>query len=494
MVAAPGSAGHFLAVNESEQPRFLRLGAAPQKLSNDYAVSETQASARIITRGTVDPNDDVSVLPGQAWVTVSSPVEGSSYVTAYAPDIQGTLGNRQSTVIHWVDARWIAPSSTTAPAGEKVALVTRVMRASTGVPLPGYKVRYEFAGGADSGFGPTLAGGVELTTNEEGLTSAELAARNVAAGATQVNVQLIRPTGVAPGANETLVLGNTTITIAWTGPAAIVAPLPGSALPGGELTTGVPPPTQRGSESGAVPGALNGLEVRVKGPSQPVTVGGQAEFQIDITNRASAALTNVVVLDRFGSGLQHAVAPSPIRRSIGTIGPSETKSIGLTFTVREAGRQCHTLEVTADGGFTATAEGCVVGNPPAEAPAAVERRAPLSVRLSEPMQPVSAGAEFHCRITVGNDGTSPQRNVVFSVEVPDSLRLQSIQGPAKYVQSGTTLRFEPVLLLEPGKLVVYDLVFKAARSGSAVILATATSQAITEPVTIQQAIQVSGTN
>src|SRR5687768_4257521 len=109
---APGSVGHFLAVGESEQLRFLRFTTPPQKVSNDYAVSETQSSARIITRGTVDPGDDVSVLPGQAWVTVASPIEGSSFVTAFAPDVQGVLGNRQSGVIHWVDVRWTAPSST----------------------------------------------------------------------------------------------------------------------------------------------------------------------------------------------------------------------------------------------------------------------------------------------------------------------------------------------------------------------------------------------
>ena len=44
------------------------------------------------------------------------------------------------------------------------------MRASTGVQLL-LEVGIISRGG-DGGFGPTLAGGVELTTNEEGLTGA----------------------------------------------------------------------------------------------------------------------------------------------------------------------------------------------------------------------------------------------------------------------------------------------------------------------------------
>ena len=66
VVASTGSAGRVLAVNESEQPRVLRGGCAPRKLERTVPHSEIQASARIITRGTVDPNDDVSVLPGQS--------------------------------------------------------------------------------------------------------------------------------------------------------------------------------------------------------------------------------------------------------------------------------------------------------------------------------------------------------------------------------------------------------------------------------------------
>jgi uncharacterized repeat protein (TIGR01451 family) len=573
-------------------------------------VSETQSTPRIITRGTVDPADDVSVLPGQAWVTVASPVEGSSYVTAFAPDIQGVISNRQSAVIHWVDVRWLAPRSSTAGLGESLPLITSVTRASTGAPLAGYKVRYEVAGGVAAGFGPSQSGGVELTTNDQGQAAADLVQSAPQPGVAQVNIRLIRPAGIVPGVTESLVVGSSTISVNWTDGSSGSIVLPGpsadSALPGA-------PVISPGAQAPAVPApqttpptARPGLDLRIVSPAQSVSVGDQAEFQIHITNRTSAALRNVMVLDRFGSGLEHAVAPSPIKRSIGDLATGQTQSIGLTFTVREPGRQCHTVEVTADGGVRVTAEGCVTATgAAAEAPArtsialqktgpqqmklgdvalfkievtntgdkplaglrvtdawrgglqpvratdgnqrlganelvwqhraplapgekavfeveyraaaaqqdtcsraavsgegvtaedeicveisgapAAEAQSKLSVLVSDRTDPVPVGTAFSYRIVVRNDGTTPQRDVVLSVELPESLTIEQVQAPVKESKLlERPIRFAPILLLESGKLVSYELRVKAAQPGKVVVRASATSQTVAQPSTAEQ--------
>jgi uncharacterized repeat protein (TIGR01451 family) len=330
-------------------------------------------------------------------------------------------------------------------------------------------------------------------------------------------------------------------------------------------------------------------------------VGGEVEFQIHITNHSSTSLKNVTVLDRFGNGLEHAVAPSPIKRSIGDLAAGQTQSIGLTFTVREPGRQCHTVEVTADGGLRATAEGCVTATGiAAEAPTRpsialkqngpqqmklgdvalfkieitnagdkplaglrvsdawrgglqpvratdgnqrsaaneltwqhrtplapgekavfeveyrassaqadscsralvtgdgvtaedeicveitgaprAEAQSKLSVLVSERTDPVPAGTPYSYRIVVRNDGSTPQRNVVLSVELPESLTVEQVQAPVKDSKlQERPIRFAPILLLEPGKLVSYELIVKAARPGKIVVRASATSQTVTEP-------------
>jgi uncharacterized repeat protein (TIGR01451 family) len=446
---SPGSVGHFLAVGESERPRILRLTAPPQKVSNDYAVSETQFTPRIITRGTLEPADDVSVLPGQAWVTVASPVEGSSHITAFAPDIQGVFSNRQSGAIHWVDVRWLAPASAQVQVGEKQALVTSVTRATSGAPIAGYIVRYEVAGGIEAGFGPSYSGGVELTTNSEGQASAELGQYVGQPGLTQVNVQIIRP-AAPPSMIEPLVIGNATVAVNWVPLAQPAAVPPATTAPPGS------PPATSPAQPSTPAATTAGLEVRVTSPTQDVAVGGQAEFQIEITNRGATTARNVIVLDRFGSGLKHAVAPSPIRRNVGEIPAGQTKSIGLTFTVGEPGRHCHTLEVTADGGLTATAEGCVTAKGVA---AEIEETQPIKLVKTGP-EKMKVGERALFKIEVTNTGDKP----IMSIRVTESWRggLKPIEATDGNVSSGPNeITWNYDKPLQPGTTVPFEIRYEA---------------------------------
>ena len=162
--------------------------------------------------------------------------------------------------------------------------------------------------------------------------------RNEKAGATRVNVYPFAHKAI-PGGDETLVLGNTDDHNCLDRPRSHRGSPAGWGFAGRRANKGIASADTRRSESGTVPGTVEWIGGSRSRPF-PASHGvqAQAEFQIDITNRASAALTNVVVLDRFGSGLRGAVRGlGPIRRSIGTIGPSETKSMRLTFTVPRGG-------------------------------------------------------------------------------------------------------------------------------------------------------------
>ncbi len=60
----------------------------PGKVSADLAIGRTAVLPHTITKGNADPSDDVRVVKGQTWVSVTSPTEGTSRVTAYAPDVE----------------------------------------------------------------------------------------------------------------------------------------------------------------------------------------------------------------------------------------------------------------------------------------------------------------------------------------------------------------------------------------------------------------------
>ena len=152
---APGGVGHFVDIGNGVNERFFhRIGLGPKKVDNTYAQAKTVSKLITLTRGTPEPGDDVTVQPGQSWITVSSPIEGTSHVTAYAPDVYGWDGRKQTSLIYWVDAQWVFPPPAINPAGTRHAFTTVVTRQSDNAPQVGWHVRYEIIDGPDAGFAP----------------------------------------------------------------------------------------------------------------------------------------------------------------------------------------------------------------------------------------------------------------------------------------------------------------------------------------------------
>ncbi len=118
-----------------------------KKLSADYAVTRTATRLQVVTRGTPSVTDDVVQQKGQGWISVSSPSEGTSYITVVAPTGATWPQRRQTATIYWVDAQWSFPGPMTVPAGQPHTLTTTVTRTGTGAPVMGWIVRYEVVGG-----------------------------------------------------------------------------------------------------------------------------------------------------------------------------------------------------------------------------------------------------------------------------------------------------------------------------------------------------------
>jgi hypothetical protein len=96
-----GSVGDIVEVDESGW-----RASRGYKVDNSYAVSHTNNFKHVLTRGTDDASDDVHLTEGQTWCVITSPIEGDSYITAYAPGIydwtkQSVCG--QALVRHQVD-------------------------------------------------------------------------------------------------------------------------------------------------------------------------------------------------------------------------------------------------------------------------------------------------------------------------------------------------------------------------------------------------------
>jgi uncharacterized repeat protein (TIGR01451 family) len=153
----------------------------------------------------------------------------------------------------------------------------------------------------------------------------------------------------------------------------------------------------------------NALSIKMTGP-ETMEVGREAKFLVDITNTGATPVTNLTASDSFDPGLAHAGGErSPLVRSLAAVlGPGQTHRFALSLIVTQAGRQCHRLDVTADGGQVASARACITGTQPVAAPPQ------LAVRVNGP--PTQRAGEIAVyQVDVINNGGGPAANVSLSV-------------------------------------------------------------------------------
>ena len=217
------SAGQFIEVGGiTERPRLNNLiGPKAKKFDGNYAWGRTSLQPNVIDRGTPTPADDIELLKGQAFVSMSSASAGTSYVTCVAPKAEAWDKRRASTIIHWVDALWSVPTPSTATAGTVHPLTTVVSRNTDGNGVEGWKVRYSIVGGAPAEFAPTGSQTVEATTNEAGQATVQIrqAAGQFDPGQTQVRVDVIRPKLFG---EPELVVESGITTVNWSTPALTI--------------------------------------------------------------------------------------------------------------------------------------------------------------------------------------------------------------------------------------------------------------------------------
>lgn len=319
---APGGVGHFVAVGQNG-PIDLLLGDfnRPRKVDNTFAIGSTSRRALRIDRGTPNPEDDVCVVPGQGWVTLTSPIEGTSFVTVLAPEVPAWDARTRDAVVQWVDAQWCLPPPAIHPAGNSRTLTTAVTRQSDQSPCEGWRVRYEIADGPAAGFAPDGAQAVEAATDAAGRASVEIFQSQPSPGTNRINVQIIRPAELPGAGGRRLVVGSGTTMTTWT---------------------------------------AAGLALRKTGPSV-ATLGSTITYRIEVSNPGDLPAQDVVVTDDVPDGLAYLNGNPPAEAAgrrlqwrIGQLGPSESRSIELNFRAVGQGSVTNCAEAVAAGNLKAS--------------------------------------------------------------------------------------------------------------------------------------------
>lgn len=450
-------AGQFTELGSRHQVgTFAWPWTLPRRIAANHAISTTATGESTLFSGTPDPNDDVPIFRGEAWVTLTSPCEGTSLVTAFAPSLPNY--NRVTVQVFWVDAQFIFPPSTTAEPGRPHVLTTTVLRRSDNAPLAGWTVRYDVAGGASLGY----EGGnfVETQTDAAGRASVEVSPVDAGGGTTNVAVSVYRP--AVGGGTPPRGLGSNITTITWGGAAQGVVPgvptapvtpsmpapplasppvadpytvspslptnpySPGTSTPPSSTMppSSVQPPVGSSSGAGSAqapdpysppPGDAGvgrpQLQVRV-GPATPgqVAVGEFVRFDVVITNTGDGTARGIQVRDEFTAGLRHPSAKpgesAIVNTSIQDLPPNESTTVPLTFQVTAEGEQCHTVIVSAQDAETISQRGCVQGIRPAVA----------SFRITG-LRSAVVGQTAQFNVSVRNgDVTTPDAQVVLKFD------------------------------------------------------------------------------
>ena len=163
-----------------------------KKIDFSSATTTTTSQLWHINRGTESRLDDVTVLRGQSWTSVSASEEGTSNVVVMSNTIGNWDKRRAVAQIHWVDAAFKYPQSGIGMVNSTTTLTTNVIRRSTAEPREGWLVRYDVLGG-DAALGPQAAKSVLVTTDATGNATVSLSQILGNPGTAKLQATVFRP-------------------------------------------------------------------------------------------------------------------------------------------------------------------------------------------------------------------------------------------------------------------------------------------------------------
>ena len=200
--------------------------------------------------------------------------------------------------------------------------------------------------------------------------------------------------------------------------------------------------------------ALACLGLVIDGPDT-ARVGDQATFNIQIVNQCEEALENVVLNVQYDPQLEPTDGLGRvIEAKIGKLDFGQSRTIPLSFNVRETGAPCFYLRVAADGGHTARAKQCVQ----------VEQvtTPQISMQLDGGRLTEVGDKAATVRAKIVNTGSQALDSVILTNKFSDSLNPVDITRNFPHNWLGDELGIS-IGRLEPGQEAVVEIVYDALK-------------------------------
>ena len=366
---ADGGVGHFVAVGKGGMTDLL-VGdfTRPHKIDNTFAVGSTSRAYVRLDRGTPDASDDVCVARGQGWISLTSPIEGSSYVTLHAPGVPTWDLHSRKALVHWVDAQWRFPPPAINPAGTRHTFTTVVTRQSNQAPCVGWSVRYEIVDGPPAGFAPNGAEIITVPTDDAGQACVEIFQKEPGPGTNKIAITVVRPAAAGGPNGRELVVGQGSTIKTWTAAA---------------------------------------LAVRKLGPAT-AALGATLTYQIEVSNPGDQPANNVTIVDALPRELNYIDSTPPaqlennkLKWQIGQLAGGQTQTFQLNCRAEALGSITNCVDATGTGGPTPngqlTASDCATTTVTAPQ---------VDVQITGPTQ-ATVGTNVTFQINVTNRGQVP---------------------------------------------------------------------------------------
>lgn len=223
------------------------------------------------------------------------------------------------------------------------------------------------------------------------------------------------------------------------------------------------------------------IELVKVGPKEQA-IGKNADYQITVTNPGDKSLTEVVVTDQ-----------APSATSIVSANGAKINGNQAVWRLKElkAGEKANftlTLTTCTPGCFTNKVHvtNCQNCEACAEATTRWKGRPALNVCITDTADPICIGEETRYRITVVNQGSEADKNVLVTVRFPAELTPLSASGPTKGTVSGQTVTFAPYDNFSARQTLEYSVDARAKSSGDARVNVEVSSDSIKTPITQQE--------
>jgi uncharacterized repeat protein (TIGR01451 family) len=371
-------AGHIIEVDESGW--FPGRGF---KVDPTYAVSYTNYFEHCLSRGTGNPNDEITLRPGQTWCIVSSATEGDTRVTVYAPGIANRQKNTVVVTTQWIDADFALPQPSSARAGTEQTFTAHIARHTDHQPLSGYRVRYRILDGPPAVLLPGHKQEAVVSSDLAGNASVTIAQVNGVAGVNKIGIEIIRSPDPSATSGVGIVIGQGETAAQWLAPS---------------------------------------LTLSHTGPDTAV-IGQEVSYTIQMTNNGQLESKTMTVFNAIPDGLKYLRSEPPavvdgkqLVWTLGTLPAGKSHKIDVVFQATQVGSLNNCASVVTEEGLKD--EKCVL----------TQIATPqLKVMLTGPATG-TVGVPVTTNITVTNPGGGQATNVVLKADFDKELEHEPLEG------------------------------------------------------------------